>query len=261
MKKLTNKKYWNKNYDGTINVFIQKATKLSSKSFYFYDLRKKIEKYLKKKSKIMEIGCAPGNILISLSKKYDLIPHGVEYSKEGAEITKRNFEKENFETKNVLLADFFSEKFQNKNKEKYDVVCSFGFIEHFKDVKNVVKLHLDLLKKEGTLIIGIPNLSKQSNIFLEKEIIDKHNLNIMDIKKLKQIMPKNVQIKKCCYYGGPFNIGHYKYENKILEILKTIFFIFQRAILDPLFYLLSLIKIYLNNKYFSPGIVLVCVKK
>ena len=261
MKRLTKKKYWTKNFRGKSAEIISKLTSLTSKSIYFYELNKIITPYLKPGSKIFEVGCAPGNLLISLAKKNKLVPYGVEYSKDGVNITKKNFEKNGFTRSNVIHADFFSKKFLKENHEKYDIVYSLGFIEHFEDAANVVKMHTDILRKGGVLIISVPNLPRGNKLFLEKKIIEKHNLKIMSPEQLEKLMPKNIQVKEKKYFGGPFNVGMLKYDNKILELTKIAVFVFQRAILEPIIFLLSKMGINLNNRQFSPGIIIIGVKK
>lgn len=261
MKRLTSTSFWNKNYDKKTRNVRYANSRFSSMSFYFYDLYKNIKPFVKQNGKIMEIGCAPGNVLIELSKKLKLQPYGIEYTKSGSDMTKKNFEKNGFDKKRVIYSDFFSEKFQNEHKDKYDVVCSFGFIEHFEDTKKTIELHSNLLKKKGTLVIVIPNFAYGNKLLLKKDLLDKHNLSIMSPELLKKHIPKNLKIEKIDYFGGPFNIGLYRCKNKIFETARFCMFLFQRIFLDPLFFVLKKIGINLKNKYFSPSIIMICTKK
>ena len=40
------------------------------------------------------------------------------------------------DTKNIIQTDFFDNKFQEENKERFDAVFSRGFIEHYDEEIN-----------------------------------------------------------------------------------------------------------------------------
>jgi SAM-dependent methyltransferase len=260
-RELTKRKYWDDNYVNFTSKFRVNLGILSKLSFYNYDLLKRIKKYIPKKGKAIEIGCAPGNNIINISEKFKLRPFGVEYSPEGVRLTRTNFRKKGFNPEDVIEADFFSKSFQNEFKDKFELVCSFGFIEHFDNPEIVVEKHAKLLKKGGVLFITVPNLSRFNKRLTETEIVKKHNLNVMSIRSLKSAVPKSMEIKQIAYFGGFFNIGLFFYKNRTLELIRLILFILQRLIADPIFFLLDAVGLDLNNKYSSPGIMLIAVKK
>jgi hypothetical protein len=76
-------------------------------------------------------------------------------------------------------------------------------------------------------------------------------------EQLNKSMPKEIIVQKVKYFGGPFNIGLYKYKNKILEIARLGFFVIQRVFFDIIFYILKKLRLDLKNKYFSPSIILI----
>ncbi|RLE43228.1 hypothetical protein DRJ48_01455 [Candidatus Woesearchaeota archaeon] len=158
MKRLTTKKDWENKYASFKGRMLSKFVGAASKSFYFNDLLRLVKPYLKPKSKIIEIGCTPGTVLINLSKALGLEPYGVEYTQEGVAITKQNFVKLGYNPKNITHADFFDQEFQVRHKAEYDVVFSRGFIEHFDDVKRVIQLHVNLLKEGVCVDIGSAKL-------------------------------------------------------------------------------------------------------
>jgi 2-polyprenyl-3-methyl-5-hydroxy-6-metoxy-1,4-benzoquinol methylase len=91
--------------------------------------------------------------------------------------------------------------------EQYDIVCSFGFLEHFMETSKVIERHLMLLKKGGILFITIPNF-RGINGWIQKkyhlENYKKHNIECMNIETLKTIM-KKTKLKKIQidYFGKP----------------------------------------------------------
>ncbi len=62
-----------------------------------------------------------------------------------------------------VLHDIFTVNFM----EKFDVVCSFGLIEHFKDKNKVLSVHKRFLNENGLLIIIVPLDTRLSRIFFE----------------------------------------------------------------------------------------------
>lgn len=129
----------------------------------------------------------------------------------------RKFETANNLPKNTIQCiqtDFF--KFSSD--KKYDIVLSLGFIEHFQDTKDVIERHVHLLSSTGQLLILIPNFlglnGKMQKLF-DKENLEAHNLQSMEIPYLKNIMQhfglKDIEID---YLGKPMLWLEPKPENK-----------------------------------------------
>ena len=79
---------------------------------------------------------------------------GVEYLDIACRKTEENFRLNEIEKFHLFQHDFFS----FNTKEKYDLVSSFGFIEHFDNTEEVFAKHCDLVNDNGYLVIGLPNL-------------------------------------------------------------------------------------------------------
>jgi len=98
--------------------------------------------------------------------------------------------------------------FLTYNFEKtFDIVCSFGLIEHFDNTELALKKHIALLKNNGTLLVNIPNfrgLNGLIQFYFDKRNFNAHNTRSMDLDLLKEICERNnlVQIK-VFYYGKP----------------------------------------------------------
>lgn len=91
------------------------------------------------------------------------------------------------ETIQCIEGDFFN----FSTDKKYDVVFSSGFIEHFEDTKDVIEHHVQLLSNNGQLLILIPNflgLNGKIQKRFDKENLDAHNLQSMEIPRLRNIM-------------------------------------------------------------------------
>lgn len=266
MKKLAEKEYWDLVHKGNFNDNINKSFLIKSwvkkqtrdySNFLIWEVI--IPKYLPKNNnfKIMEIGCAPGKYLINFYKQFGYEPYGVEYSEKGVEITKKNFLSNNLNSDNIIHADFFDSDFQTNNKNKYDVIFSRGFIEHFDNVKGVVNLHKNLLNKNGYMVVMIPNLNGLNKIFakiLNKKSYDLHNTEIMDKNIFSKLFLDNNLEEIYCNYVGLFSFGLFNTNKKWKYILWRLLLLVQR----PFDFLLRILRLdYLRNKYLSPYLIFI----
>ncbi len=262
MKKLSKKTYWEKLYDIEGFNSYSKIKTFFSYSLQNFEYFRIVKPFIKKRyQKILEIGCAPGSYLIKAHKILNLKPCGIDYSMKGIRLTRKNFIANNIKNYELYCADIFDKNFQERLQEKFDVVISNGFIEHFTDFKKTLRAHTNLAKKEGLIVISIPNLRYLNKYLTIQEALDITNLKVMNINFIKANIPQNLSLLYCSYYGGPFNSGIFFFKNKLLEFPRKIFFICQRLFFDPLFIALSYLGIKFNWKYTSPAIIFICERK
>jgi len=100
-----------------------------------------------------EVGCYPGDFLIYLSKTYGYVASGIDLTPRVADELPEHCRRNGVEVGEILYGDFFA----FAPSRGYDVVCSFGFIEHFVDCEAVIERHVRLLAKGGVLFISVPN--------------------------------------------------------------------------------------------------------
>lgn len=224
-----------------------------------YQFLNTCKKYIKTEYKnIFEVWCAPGNYLIKFNKLFNLSINWIEYSKEGINSLGYNFKNNNLEN-NIIFWDFFDNDFLEKNKEKYDIVYSLWFIEHFDNPQEAIDNHFKITKKWWIVIIAIPNFKYFNKHLTEKKILDIHNLNIMSIWKLREYF-KDYKILELKYNWWLFNIWLFSYKNIILEKIRFILFLIQRFFIDLIFIWLLKLWIDLSNKYTSSQIIIICKK-
>lgn len=158
--------------------------------------------------KALEIGSAPGEFLVRLKERFAITPFGVEYSASGAQLNRRLFGEHGIDPANVIEADFFEMCKEKRYQSAFDIVFSRGFIEHFRNPEDVVRQHVNLLRRGGLLFIAIPNLRGFNRVLcsmFNPELIAIHNLEIMTPKKLGDLIPEDLIQPLSCQYQGTFN--------------------------------------------------------
>jgi len=105
----------------------------------------------------------------------------------------------------IIEADLFS----YTPAEKYDMVLSFGLIEHFSDTKAIINTHLQFLKPGGTLFITLPNFTGVNGWVQRKFDLDNYNKHYIEFmnpaflaETFKQLGLKNIE----SYYHGKYTV-------------------------------------------------------
>ncbi len=182
-RKLTEKTFWEDYWKTSNNVIEIKHTKGNLTQNSILDIFDRCLP-INKNFNVLEIGGAPGQYLIYMAKTFQYNVHSLDYSKIGNDYTRKNMERAKIPV-TVYEQDLFSENF-GESMPEFDLVYSLGFVEHFKDLDEVVKKHVKLLKPNGILMLGVPNLSGIYRYFLNRTapyLLSIHNTDTMDIKK------------------------------------------------------------------------------
>jgi 2-polyprenyl-3-methyl-5-hydroxy-6-metoxy-1,4-benzoquinol methylase len=102
---------------------------------------------LDKKTKVLDVGCAVGTFLLHINEKYGCQMHGVDF-KEGLDYP--GFEKIKF-----YQGLFYDQKME---KEQFDLVTMWHFLEHCYDPNRSLQMAAEVLKPGGKLVIEVPRL-------------------------------------------------------------------------------------------------------
>ena len=258
IKNLHKKKYWDGYYSG--EKLIKEKAKVglfSSYDIYLCDtiIQKNIphnNNSTKDKKKICEIGSGDGKLLKKIADLLNFSPYGIEYSKEGAkQASKRGIK--------TIIGDAFDQKIQKKYKNYFDLVFSYGFVEHIMPVEKAIKLHINYVKPGGYFIVQIPRFKKFNYLrvkFFMPELIPAHNLTIMEKEVLEKLC-KMKNVKKI--YSG--NYGSYKLRLPMVNTKNTKYYLLK--MLCSLEYLLNpLCRILFKDqgfetKMFSPAVMFI----
>ena len=90
---------------------------------------------------------------------------------------------------------------------QFDLVCSFGLIEHFIDWPQLLKRHAELVCPGGKLVITVPNfrgwLQRVVHELADVENLRKHNLDAMDPIRWLSVLPESDwKVEFCGWFGG-----------------------------------------------------------
>lgn len=195
-------KEWDNYYTGERIIHIKpKSGMFTSYDIYLCDalLKGYLSSPLSKTPKrILELGSGDGKLIKKIADMIGGKPYGIEYSKKGAKQGRKN----GVET---MVADAFSPAVLKKYKHKFDIVFSYGFIEHIDPPEKAIKLHWDLVKPGGIVVIQIPRF-RGFNYWKVKlfrpDLLPYHNLSIMEADILQRLCEqKNVETLVCKNYG------------------------------------------------------------
>lgn len=203
----------------------------------------------KNKPKICEIGSGNGKLVKKIADLLKYKPYGIEYRKEESAVARKN-------GVHVLIKDAFDKEVLEKYKNYFDVVFSYGFIEHILPPEKAVKLHVDLIKPGGYFVIQIPRF-KGFNLwrltFFRPDYVAVHNLEIMNDDVLEKLCSlPNIKKIFCANYGTlklriPMGGKNYKYY--LLKAMCSI-----EYVLNPIFRLLFGDKGF-ETDFFSPCVI------
>ncbi len=182
-----------------------------------------------------EIGCYPGKFLAIFGDKgYQL--NGIDLYKNTKDLLPLWLNKNKYSIGKFIEDDFL----KYKNINHFDYVCSFGFIEHFQNLDNVIKKHVDITKQNGTIMVDVPNLKSPIYHLLyrifEPETISNHNLSTLNLDKIKKSFIEHHCYIKTATYSGYFYFRFVTKTNKlsqkiekIINFFRPIFELFPRS--------------------------------
>ena len=143
------------------------------------NLTRLLERHVKPGSRYIEIGCAPGKILAWVASVLKAEAAGLDYSEPGIAKCRVLFDALGLKV-NLYHDDLFN---HHLSPASFDVVTSFGVIEHFDDARPVVQRHLDLVKPGGVALIAVPNYGGLYGLlqrWCDAPNLELHNLEIMN---------------------------------------------------------------------------------
>ena len=154
----------------------------------------------------LEVGCFPGRYL-GVIGGLGYVVHGIDLTPSIIRL-KPAFERAGIRTGEFVEGDFLA----FSPKREYDIVCSFGFIEHFTNWQDVLLAHARAVKKGGSLVIETPNFRGGVQRFLHRwldaENYRRHHIEAMDPRAWARLLEKHgFEIRYAGWFGA-FEFWH-----------------------------------------------------
>lgn len=146
-------------------------------------------RYFKPGSTCFEIGCYPGTFLSYIGKELKCQVSGVDATPKTPDLVPF-LESLGAAIGHIDVGDIFT----YQPRQLYDVVCSFGFIEHFHDTSAIIRKHLELARPGGLVFISCPNFRWTQRVLhaaFDKENLDRHILPTMDFSLWRRHFTEN----------------------------------------------------------------------
>lgn len=190
-----------------------------------------------------------------VADKYKLEPTAFDFQTDLG-IIHEYFKLSSIEKYEVISADFFEYSFD----KKFDLVMSIGFVEHFENFNQVLKMHCDLVNENGYIFIQVPNkryLRYFFGVIADYENLKAHNLKVMNKRVFKNVLNEMGFEVLSLDYTGPFQFtihNHNGRKNIRFLIYKLFRFIFKTIGLNKIVEKFP-------SKFWSASIVVVARKK
>lgn len=156
---LSEKQYWDEVWSKrllpeAINPHKQNVSNFTNRAFhkYFMEIFPNLNN---REIRLLEIGCAGSPWLPYFAKEFGFKVAGLDYSEIGCSQARAILEKEKVEGE-IIHADFLYPP--ETMLEYYDVLVSFGVVEHFENTKDCLIAFSRFLKPGGIIITVIPNM-------------------------------------------------------------------------------------------------------
>ncbi len=148
--------------------------------------------------RVLEVGCNMGETSLVLKK------NGCEVI--GIEINESTAERAKSVCKEVIVGDIEKETVWNKINGGFDVIIFADVLEHLKNPEEILKIAKKYLKKDGFIIISLPNIAnwriRISLLFGRFDykptgILDESHLRFYTLKSARDLIERNFKIARC----------------------------------------------------------------
>lgn len=176
LEKLSSVEHWESEWKG------RRVRPFTTASYYDRRVHQIFAQALHPGDRIVEIGCGSSRWLRYFDEHWHAEVWGIDYSPSGHQQAQAQMDSEE-KKRRILSGDFFAENALPRGY--FDVVYSWGFVEHFSDVPFVLRRCAGLLRPGGRIITVIPNFAGWYGPLqktLGRDIFDMHH--IMDAELL-----------------------------------------------------------------------------
>lgn len=149
--------------------------------------------------RMLELGGAPGSMAVrGAALRPDLQLDCLDYSDDGVQRTREVYARHGIRGE-IIHGDF---REGGERFGQYDLVASYGLVEHFEDTAEVIALHLRYAKPGGWVLITVPDLAHAPIHALLRRcalsMLERHNLSAMDPARLRACVAQAGGVEIAC---------------------------------------------------------------
>ena len=166
---LVKQSYWNQNWDASElakPIDISKGIFKNPQSRRLHLLFRRYLSDLPVGTTLLEVGCANSYFLPYFATEYGFSVTGLDYSEKGCEQAKAILERDEIDG-GVVCSDMFAPP--DKMRNAFDIVISFGVVEHFTPTTRALDALNVFLRLGGMIITLIPNMNGLV-AFMQKQV-------------------------------------------------------------------------------------------
>ncbi|NLO92278.1 MAG: methyltransferase domain-containing protein [Elusimicrobia bacterium] len=153
---------------------------------------------------LLEAGCGASAWLPYFAGTCGMRVSGLDYSPSGCELAKKNLELQGMAAEAVYCADVF----EFSPPHAYDVVFSYGVIEHFTDYRRLLSRMAGWLAPGGVLLTLVPNMGGASGWLNRLAVPDVFDMHVrLDRAELGSAHSDTGLKLLRCDYAGVFSLA------------------------------------------------------
>jgi SAM-dependent methyltransferase len=204
----------------------------------------------------IELGCFPGSFLAYLNMQFGYRVFGLDIS-EDLHIVREKLAAAGVLVEGLIRADVMNMPFDST----FNVVTSFGLVEHFTNPREVINHHCNMVAAGGYLVLSVPNFRGAQywlHRWFDSENLVSHNLDVMYPAILRQWTEANNFTILYCGYFKTFNFWILNEPASLFRRVACRLFMHFANIIKKILVILKANAI--PNPWFSPHIILVAKK-
>jgi SAM-dependent methyltransferase len=151
---------------------------------------------------LLEVGCAASRWLPIYAEDFGYRVFGIDYDEEGCRMA-RSILAARSQPGEIVCADFLD--FAVRSRSQFDIVVSFGFVEHFKG-SEVVDAMFTCLKPGGFVFATVPNLQGLQGLAFELIEDWKQTHVVHTPRSLRELLESSGFVEVVVEYAGGLGV-------------------------------------------------------
>ena len=160
----------------------------------------------KKYATFFEVGCGSSGWLPYFAQTYGLEVSGIDYSQVGCRLAEENLQILKIPHGEIICKDLFEKNCTGG--KTYDIVFSYGVIEHFDHPVDILRIFSTFLNPGGLMITLVPNLNGLMGSMSRRYVPDIYKIHkVMSQEQLRQYHEANGLKTVKVGYAGTFTLA------------------------------------------------------